>query len=162
MIPANPTTTPTAGRRTAGYTLVELLIVLAIMVLLAAVALPTVKDLLANQQIAKTARNISAFIDKARSRAIAEGKFVGIRVERLNTLDPVGRAQSIRIRELTSVPPYTGDASNAFAILKTNTGYTNANLSYLTIAEFNPFDNALLALSASMVDPNAALQNNDA
>ncbi|MCH1441962.1 MAG: hypothetical protein L7W43_20015, partial [Rubripirellula sp.] len=80
----------------------------------------------------------------------------------LNTLDPVSRAQSIRIRELTSVPPYTGDASNAFAILKTNTGYTNANLSYLTIAEFNPFDNALLALSASMVDPNAALQINDA
>jgi len=161
MIPVNTTTNQTTDRRRAAYTLVELLIVLAIMVLLAAVALPTVKDLLANQQIAKTARNISAFIDKARSRAIAEGQFVGIRLERLNTLDPVSRAQSIRIRELTSVPPYTGDASNAFAVLKTNTGYTNANLSYLTIAEFNPFDNALLALSASMVDANTALQITD-
>ena len=161
MIPVTTFTSQTTVRRRAAYTLVELLIVLSIMVLLAAVALPTVKDLLANQQIAKTARNISAFIDKARSRAIAEGKFVGIRVERLNTLEPVGRAQSIRIRELTSVPPYTGDASDASAILKTNTGYTNSNLSYLTIAEFNPFDNALLALSASMVDPNAAMQIND-
>ena len=161
MIPVNTPKNQTTSRPRAAYTLVELLIVLAIMVLLAAVALPTVKDLLANQQIAKTARNISAFMDKARSRAIAEGQFVGIRLERLNTLDPVSRAQSIRIRELTSVPPYTGDASNAFAILKTNTGYTNTNLSYLTIAEFNPFDNALLALSASMVDPNAALQIND-
>ncbi len=161
MIPVNTTTNQTTDRRRAAYTLVELLIVLAIMVLLAAVALPTVKDLLANQQIAKTARNISAFMDKARSRAIAEGQFVGIRLERLNTLDPVSRAQSIRIRELTSVPPYTGDASNAFAVLKTNTGYTNANLSYLTIAEFNPFDNALLALSASMVDANTALQITD-
>lgn len=161
MIPVNTSTKRTRHDSRAAYTLVELLIVLAIMVLLAAVALPTVKDLLANQQVAKTARNISAFIDKARSRAIAEGKFVGIRLERLNTLDPVGRAQSIRIRELTSVPPYTGDASNAFATLTTNTGYTNSNLSYLTIAEFNPFDNALLALSASMVDPNATMQINN-
>ncbi|MDC0326077.1 protein containing Prepilin-type cleavage/methylation [bacterium] len=161
MIPVTrPKTEPTT-HRLAAYTLVELLIVLAIMVLLAAVALPTVKDLLANQQIAKTARNMSAFMDKARSRAIAEGKFVGVRLERLNTLDPVSRAQSIRIRELTSVPPYTGDASNAFAYLTTNTGYTNANLSYLTIAEFNPFDNALLALSASMVAQNTPLQIND-
>ena len=122
MIPVNTTTNQTTDRRRAAYTLVELLIVLAIMVLLAAVALPTVKDLLANQQIAKTARNISAFMDKARSRAIAEGQFVGIRLERLNTLDPVSRAQSIRIRELTSVPPYTGDASNAFAKLKSTNG----------------------------------------
>ena len=64
MIPVTrPKTEPTT-RRLAAYTLVELLIVLAIMVLLAAVALPTVKDLLANQQIAKTARNMSAFMDK--------------------------------------------------------------------------------------------------
>ena len=149
-------------RPRAAYTLVEVLIVLSIIVLLAAVALPTVKNLLANQQIAKTARNISSFIDKARSRAISEGKFVGIRLERLNPLDPIGRAQSIRIRELTSVPPYTGDASNSEAILTTNTSLSNANLSYVTIAEFNPFDNALLALSASMVDPNVTLQILDA
>ena len=122
-------------RPRAAYTLVEVLIVLSIIVLLAAVALPTVKNLLANQQIAKTARNISSFIDKARSRAISEGKFVGIRLERLNPLDPIGRAQSIRIRELTSVPPYTGVASNSEAILTTNTSLSNANLSYVTIAE---------------------------
>ena len=65
MIPVTTFTSQTKVRRRAAYTLVELLIVLSIMVLLAAVALPTVKDLLANQQIAKTARNISAFIDKA-------------------------------------------------------------------------------------------------
>jgi prepilin-type N-terminal cleavage/methylation domain-containing protein len=158
MIPVNTSTKRTTPYSRAAYTLVELLIVLAIMVLLAAVALPTVKDLLANQQIAKTARNISAFIDKARSRAIAEGKFVGIRLERLNTLDPVGRAQSIRIRELTSVPPYTGDASNAFAKLKTVTkdhpaykDFFPQGVDYLTIVELSPFDNALLALSASMM-----------
>lgn len=170
MIPViTSTTTRKSTRRVrlSAYTLVELLIVLSIMVLLAAVALPTVKDLLANQQIAKTARNISAFIDKARSRAVAEERYIGIRLERLNSIEPnytpgdappVGRAHSIRIRELTSVPPYTGDASNAFAELKTDTRYANTNLSYVTFAEFNPSDNALLALSASMVDPNTSLQ----
>ncbi len=154
MIPVtkSPTSNRTLRGRFSAYTLVELLIVMSIMVLLAAVALPSVKDLLANQQVAKTARNISAFIDKARSRAIAEGRYVGVRIERLNTLDPVGRAQSIRIRELTSVPPYTGDASNAYATLKTDTNYANASLSYVSVAEFDPSDNALLALSASMVE----------
>ena len=49
-------------------------------------------------------------------------------------------------------PPYTGDASNSEAILTTNTSLSNANLSYIAIAEFNPFDNALLAASVSMVD----------
>ena len=158
MIPANTSTKRTTPYSRAAYTLVELLIVLAIMVLLAAVALPTVKDLLANQQIAKTARNLSAYMDKARSRAIAEGKFVGIRLERLNAFNPVSRAQSIRIRELTSVPPYTGDASNAFAVLKTvyknHEAYEDffpQGVDYLTIVELSPFDNALLALSASMM-----------
>ena len=157
MIPvAKLFSTQTTTRRCrAAFTLVEVLVVLFILLLLAAVALPNVKDMIANQLVARSARNITAYIDKARSRAIAEGRLTGILIERGtapdNRDDLNGRSQSIRIRELSSVPPYTGDASDAVAVLKT---ITSGNQS-VTVADFNPADNQLLTLSASMVaDPN--------
>lgn len=131
----------------SAYTLVEVLIVLFIMVLLAGVALPTVKDMLANQQTARTARNITAYLDVVRSRAISEGRRTGVRIERLSATDPIGRAQSVRIRELVSIPPYTGDASDAYMTLSS----PDPNFPSVCVASFNPHDNALLKLSAQMV-----------
>ncbi len=144
----------------AAFTLVELLVVLFLVLLLAAIALPNVREVLSDQLIARTARGVSTYIDVARNRAIAEGRQVGILLER-GALpgDPRDRAHSIRIRQLADVPPYSGDASNAVAVIQTNG----------TEAHFNPSDNQLLALSASMVangpgdvdDPQAPIRNGD-
>ena len=137
------------------YTLIEVLIVLFIMVLLAGVALPTVKDMLADQRTAKTARNITAYLDAIRNRAISEGQRAGVRIERLSAIDPIGRAQSVRIKELVSIPPYTGDASNSFMTLTK----PDPNFPSVCVASFNPHDNALLKLSSQMVAGPPQLPN---
>lgn len=147
-----------------GFTLVEVLVVLFLLLILAAIALPNVKDMVANQLVARSARGVSAYIDLARNRAISEGQQVGVLIERFGT-DALGRAHSVRMRQLTSVPPYTGDASNAVAVV----GYDNVNSVYY--AEFDPSSNPLMALSASMVadpsvtgdvdDPRAPIRNRD-
>ena len=125
------------------YTLVEILVVLFVLMLLAAIALPTVKDLLVNQKTSRAARNLVAFIDKARSRAISEQRSFGVLIERgVGTDDVFSLSQAIRVRQIAGVPPYTGDASNAYAILKDHP--TNANYA---IAEFAIRDNQLLELS---------------
>ena len=131
------------ARQARGYTLVEILVVLFVLMLLAAIALPTVKDLLSNQKTSRAARNLTAFIDKVRSRAIAEQRPFGILIERgVGSNDPYGLDQSIRVRQIAGVPPYSGDASNAFATL-----FPHPSNPALAIAEFTVKDNQLLELS---------------
>lgn len=124
-----------------GYTLVEVLVVLFIIVLLAGIALPTVKDMLANQQVAKATRNLTTFMNRVRGRAIAEGRRYGIRIERLGD-DEYGRCQSVRVRELVGIPPYSGDASNARAKL------VRGASEHVGTAEFDAKSGSLIALSA--------------
>lgn len=159
MLPSRGRTRPASA-----FTLIEILVVLSLLLVLAAVALPNVKELVSNQIVSRTARNINAFMDVARNRAIAENRRVGVLIERAGTADERGRAHSIRLRQLTSVPPYTGDASNAVAVLQAST-------STIKTAEFDPATNQLLTLSASMVadpsvtgdidDPRAPIRNGD-
>lgn len=133
-----------------GYTLVEVLVVLFILVLLAGIALPTVKDMLANQQVAKATRNLTTFMNRVRGRAIAEGRRYGVRIERLGD-DKYGRCQSVRVRELVGIPPYSGDASNARVKLVRKSD-TEKNLG---TAEFDTTSGSLLALSANWSRPGA-------
>ncbi len=143
----HPSRRPTCA---PAFTLIEILVVLFLLLILAAIALPNVKELMSDQLVARSARNISSYIDVARNRAISEGRQVGILIERAG-VDSRGRSHSIRLRQLTDVPAYTGDASNSFATLKPDSSSTNFD----TRAEFDPSDNQLLALSASMVaDPS--------
>lgn len=136
-------------RHRQGYTLVEILVVLFVLMLLAAIALPTVKELLSNQKVGRAAQNMTAFIAKARSRAIAEEKPFGVLIERGVGVDDTGNvlglSQSIRMRQIAGVPPYTGDASNAYATLRDDPTFPNVE-----IAEFTAKDNQLLSLSRNI------------
>lgn len=143
--------------RRRGFTLVELLVVFLVFSILAAIALPTTKRLIADQRSSRTARNISVFIDRIRNRAITEGRPMGLLIERSASLDDaVGRAHSTRIRAMDGMPPYSGDSSASVAIIQAGG----------TTAQFVPNDNQLLALSASMIDggvsdPRAPIKNGD-
>jgi len=124
------------------FTLVELLVVLFILLMLATIALPTVKRLLSDQKASRAARNAALFIDAARNRAIAENRYVGVRLERLGT-NPYGQAASIRLRQLVGIPPYTGDSTDAVATLQGTP---------ITTAVFQANDCPLLALSSRLLN----------
>ncbi|WP_068264749.1 prepilin-type N-terminal cleavage/methylation domain-containing protein [Rubripirellula obstinata] len=132
-------------RKRVAFTLVEIMVVFVVLSILAAIALPVAKNMIADQHATRTARGISSYIDRIRNRAIAEGRPMGVLIERLaNTDSDFGRAHSVRIRTMSGMPPYSGDSSNSTVQLQTN----GIN------AQFEPSDNQLLTLSASMVaDP---------
>ncbi len=125
-----------------GFTLVEMLIVLVIFLILVAIALPIVKGLISDQKATRTAQNIEAFINAARSRAVAEGRTVGVRFERLASTN-YARSTCLRLRQLVGVPPYTGDAADAYATLSG---------SPVSTATFDTADNPLIYLSSQILN----------
>ena len=111
-------------RRHKAMTLVEIMVVTAIMSLLAVVMVPTVKFQYRNRSVKEGARQLNAFISAAQARAQQLGRPVGIWVERfskeapapivganatLNPTLPVGANYSVQIYQAEIPRPYTGD-----------------------------------------------------
>lgn len=71
--------------RAVGYTLIELLAVTVIISLLAALTLPTVKNVLTERKTSVAAIEVKAFLEAARARAIARGTPVSVIFERLGS-----------------------------------------------------------------------------
>ncbi|EMI42573.1 Tfp pilus assembly protein FimT/FimU [Rhodopirellula sp. SWK7] len=145
----------TLSKTSRGFTLVELLVVLTIFLLVSAIALPTFRTLISDQKVSQSSRTIVAYLDEARSRAISEGRFVGVRIERFDTIAAVNfqTAAGVRLRQLMGVPPYTGEAADAkVKFIYPTPGATTATL------EFTGVHNQMLVL---YTDSNSALYNND-
>ena len=140
-----------------GFTLVEILIVLAIFSVLAAVALPMVRQMVSDQKGANTSRAITAFFDQTRRRAIVEGRSMGVLVERLATnggMQPM--SASLRLRQMVGVPAYSGESSGAFATLRADpfwpAGAADRDSLELDTAVFAAHDNQLLWLSGELAN----------
>ncbi len=148
------------SRARGAFTLVEILIVAFIMMLLAGIALPAVRNTLKDSKKSKNAREVVAFLNEARSRAIATGNEVGVVIPRFGTANDYVRSVSSRMLLSNAVPPYSGETAGARAILfhedwndlgdeavpmsPLPTGATNA-------AFFNADDCPLLFLSAGLI-----------
>jgi prepilin-type N-terminal cleavage/methylation domain-containing protein len=66
------------GRRKGGFTLIELMVVVAIVAVLATVGAPSFRDMLLNQRLAAAARGFGAALSLARSEAIQRAQSVTV------------------------------------------------------------------------------------
>jgi prepilin-type N-terminal cleavage/methylation domain-containing protein len=92
-----------------GVTLVELLVVVGIMLLLATIALPTLRGLSEDRRVREAARSVNVFFGATRNRTIETGRPCGVMFERLEQQPQV----SILLRRVEVPPTYSGDLGNA-------------------------------------------------
>ena len=99
-------------------TLLELLIVMTIMVMVTAAAIPIVLPAIENRQMREASRLVASYIQGARSRAIETGRPVGVMFQRVNGLPFSGTLSYVEVPQ-----PYSGDTLNS-RILISNAGIT--------------------------------------
>lgn len=103
-----------------GFTLVELLVLIAVLITVTAILIPTVRFVLSDRKIRESTRVVDSFITEAQTEAVSTG-IGGIWIER----DPNSPDSATRIYKIKSLPPYTGDFLGATCqILQ---GGTNGN-----------------------------------
>lgn len=99
------------GRR-AAFSLVELLVVVGIMILMAAIALPQLKNTLQDNKLREGSRIVSAFFAQARARAASTGRPCGVWMD--CELSPGTRFRQCTRLTLCEVPSiYGGDTISA-------------------------------------------------
>ena len=97
-----------------GLTLVELLVVIGIIVVLLAVAIPVMRLNFEDRHVREAARGVNAFIAAAQGRAAENNRPVGVWLER----DPNNNGQCIRLYMADVPPPFTGDFAGARATIE--------------------------------------------
>ncbi|WP_413430961.1 Tfp pilus assembly protein FimT/FimU [Crateriforma spongiae] len=144
------------------FTLVEIMVVMVLLMLLAGIGLPAIKQTLKDQKESQTSRQVVAYLTTARDRAIATGRPVGVVIERAGTTDPFARSYSTRLRMTNGVPSYGGESPDTRCVIihddfvfstpqvadsnsTTRTGQFNACL-------FRQEENPLLRLSAQVLN----------
>lgn len=110
---------PKSVLRRHGITLVELLIVMAILTILATLSLTTVRGLLKDQKVTQSARMVEQYFETAKLRAITNGRPVAVFLERVALEGgaagaPVEANYTVTRLSLGEVfPAYSGDIVNA-------------------------------------------------
>jgi prepilin-type N-terminal cleavage/methylation domain-containing protein len=115
-------------RRTPGYTLVELLIVIMIAVMLMAITLPVAKTVMEDGRPREASRILNATLAAVKARAVQTNRLAGLDFvcERMN--DPMAMTPVYQVTQLymCEVPPmYAGDIINARVVVDTSTGTLN-------------------------------------
>ncbi len=102
----------------SGMTLVELLVVLAIVLLLAAATIPRLKPEIDRSRIREAARSIQLYLSSARNQAIATGHSCGVQIERL----AAENGCSMALTQVESPVRYGGDTLNSIATVAPSQG----------------------------------------
>lgn len=98
-----------SGAVRRAFTLVELLVAVAIAALLVAIAIPALKLNLRGQSVREAARQINSFIDEARSQAAGSGRPFGVIIERDGNGSFGNPRRAYRLYHCEVPTPYTGD-----------------------------------------------------
>lgn len=134
-----------------GMTLVELLIVIAVVVTVSAILLPSIKDALKDQKIKQASRQLAGLIESCKAEALATGRPVGISIERLNMDSQEGMATAIQVSKLEQLPPYSGDFQEAGAYFGSTA--VTGTLDYVFTSAYIPVrEAAALSVLASVGD----------
>lgn len=89
-----------------GVTLIELMVVLTIMLMVTAAAIPIMIPAMQNRRMREASRLVSSYISGARARAIETGRPVGVMFERFN-----GQPFSMNLSYVEVPQPYGGDTT---------------------------------------------------
>jgi type II secretory pathway pseudopilin PulG len=92
----------------SGITLLELLIVMLILLMVTAAAIPVVAPAMRNREMREATRLVNSFIGAAKTRALATGRPCGVQIERFN-----GLPFAFQLSQIELPPPYSGDMLSA-------------------------------------------------
>lgn len=117
-----------------GLTLVELLVVIVILLILTAVAIPVLAPNVEQRRVREASRMTSTFLSGARNRAISIGRPVGVQFERL-----VSNPNASMVMSYVEVPPpYAGESIGSVCRLTmAPTNSTVAVIAKMPAADFN-------------------------
>jgi len=123
------------GRSAAsgGMTLVELLVVLSIILMLAAVTLPRLKPEMDRSRIREAARSIQLYLSSARNQAMATGRSCGVMIERLSA-EP---GCSMSLTQVETPVRYGGDTTTSFATVAYSSSLSSAVSAACTITLYS-------------------------
>ena len=96
-----------------GMTLVELLVVIFIILLVAAIMLPRLQPIMDHGKIREAARAIQLYLSSARNQAIVSGRSCGVLIEPL----PADNGCSMTLKQVETPAAYGGDFLGATAAL---------------------------------------------
>lgn len=114
-----------------GITLLELLVVMLILLMVTAAAIPIIAPAMQNRQMREATRLVTSFMGAAKARAVQTGRPVGVVIEREN-----GQAFAFRMAQVEVPPPYSGDVINSRATIA---GFTPGALSLGRANAITPF-----------------------
>jgi prepilin-type N-terminal cleavage/methylation domain-containing protein len=120
-------------RAPRGVTLLELLVVMLILLMVTAAAIPMMAPALQNRRMREAARLASSYISGARARAIQNGRDVGVMIERFQ-----GRPYAITLSYVEVPPPYSGESAQSTCKCTSISGAT------VTLTMQNGFNAALV------------------
>ncbi len=104
------------GRLPRGMTLVELLMVVAIMTILLAVAIPMVRPAFRNRQLREASRQVNVFIAATKAVAVETGRPVGVWIERQWNVD--NQVYATRLFTAEVPPSFSGAVMGSRAMVE--------------------------------------------
>ncbi len=131
-----------------GVTLVELLVVVTILMMLAAFAIPSIRPMTEGRRVREAVRAVDVLLTRAKTRALEIQRPVGVLFERIRQVDLTGATvyqdDACNILRIVEIPPaYAGEFSNSRMRLVSQV--TNGNLLVLRFQILvNDFVNGLI------------------